>query len=208
MINFIRGIQNDQETRESKQKTDALANLQIMSNAITSGSLDYADLPTEQKTQITKNEMLAGLPIGFTEALKSKLPKSDIISTTTRTDASGGKYADLVTRDTETGKISVMSQYLGKERLPSSGSGGTLSQQEKDEREAVKDFKNDAASWITKLEEKDEYGDLKTSWGTAYDSMMAKYGDVFGKDASEMIDTYLGGGLDQNTGEYYGRAKR
>lgn len=203
MINFIRGIQNDQETRESKQKTDALANLQIMSNAITSGTLDYADLPAEQKVQITKNELLAGLPIGFTEALKSKLPKSDIISTTTRTDASGAKYADIVTRDTETGKISVMSQYLGKEKIGGSGGGG-LSQQEKDERQLVADFKKRSAEWIAKLGERDG-STYKVDWGTAYDSMRAEFGDNF---SSEEIDAALGGGYDNEKKEYWGRAKR
>ena len=200
MINFIRGIQNDQQTREDKQKTDALANLQIMSNAITSGSLNYADIPAEQKAQITKNEILAGLPIGFTEALKSKLPKSDIISTTTRTDAGGSKYADIVTRDTETGKISVTSQYLGKEKV--SGSGGGVSDAEKERKQKVAAFQSDAASWIEKLEKKDEYGNLTTTWGAAYDSLKIKYPEF-----EPLIDEALGGGQNAD-GTYYGRANR
>lgn len=200
-INFIRGVQNDQQTKEDREKASALANLQIVSNAITGGALSFKDLPADQKAQVSKFELLAGLPIGFTEALKSKTPNSDIISTTSRVDASNNKYADIVLRDNTTGKITVQSQFLGKEKA--SASGSTVSPEEKERKQEVANFQKDSSEWIAKLDEKDEYGNLKYSWGTAYDSMKVKYPQFEG-----LVDEALGGGLDKKTGEYYGRAKR
>lgn len=56
----------------------ASANLQTMINAVTSGNLNYSDLPSEQKSMIMKLEAQAGLPVGFTSSLKMN-PKDQVL---------------------------------------------------------------------------------------------------------------------------------
>jgi hypothetical protein len=123
VMNYLKGVEETVNTKANQVRDDARANLTIITNAITSGGMTYDDLPATTKTQISKYEIMAGLPTGFTKALQNKNPKSDILSTTTRQEANGSKYADILTRD-QSGKISVQSIYLGKEKLPVSSSGG------------------------------------------------------------------------------------
>jgi hypothetical protein len=198
-INFIRGIQNDAQTREDKQKSDALANLQIMTNAISSGSIDYSSMSPEQKSQINKNELLAGLPIGFTEMLQSRIPDKEIKATNIDYDSNGKEYATILTVDKK-GKMETQTIYTGVKK-PVSGSG--VSDEEKERKQEVKSFQNDAAGWVEKLESKDEYGNLKYSWGAAYDSLKLKYPQF-----ESLIDEALGGGYDEEKKAYYGRADR
>ncbi len=81
-INLVQGIQQSQKDDIQKARDNARANLQIFANTITAGNLSYNDLPADQKANINKMEVQAGLPIGFTAALKEKLdPKANIIST-------------------------------------------------------------------------------------------------------------------------------
>lgn len=81
-INLVQGIQQEQKNDVQKGIDNARANLQIFTNSITSGNLKYADLPADQRAQINKLEVQAGLPIGFTSSLKEKIdPKANIIST-------------------------------------------------------------------------------------------------------------------------------
>jgi len=113
------------ETRQIERAQDmAKANLEIMSNAIADGNIDYADLDQGTKAEISKLEAQSGLPIGFTARLRSTIPNAEVISTTKRQDASGMNYVDVITRDRKTGKISVQSQATGVSRLPAGSGGG------------------------------------------------------------------------------------
>lgn len=201
MINFVRGVQKDQITEQDKKRDDARANFTVMANAITTGGMDYNDLPADQKLLANKLELQSGFPIGFLASLKSKNPKSDIITTTTRTEANGNKYADIIMRDTKTGKVWTEHQLLGKEKV--SGSGGGVDSATKERKQEVAGFKKDAADWIEKLDQKDEFGNLKYDWGSAYDSMKVKYPQF-----EDLIDESLGGGFDKSKNAYYGRADR
>ncbi len=207
VMNYLQGVENSVNTKANQVRDDARANLTIITNAITSGGMKYDELPVNTKNQISKYEVMAGLPTGFTQALQNKNPKADILSTTTRQEGNGNKYADVLLRD-QSGKITVHSVLLGKEKITGTNTG--LTQQEKDERELVANLKKDAADWITKLDEKDSDTETnyKYDWGTAYDSMMTKYGSDLGDKASQLIDKMLGGGYDQASGEWKGRANR
>lgn len=82
-FNLIRGIQQDQKTEAQRAQDNARANLQIFTNAITEGNVKFSDLPPDQQANINKMEVQAGLPVGFTAALKEKIdPNANIISTT------------------------------------------------------------------------------------------------------------------------------
>lgn len=82
VINLVQGIQQHQKDDVQRAQDNARANLQIFTNAITAGNLDFHSLPSDQQANINKLEVQAGLPIGFTAALKEKVdPKANIIST-------------------------------------------------------------------------------------------------------------------------------
>lgn len=118
MINTVKGLADTAQTNVEQAADDARANLQLIYNNITSGAITNVD-PGMQAT-ITKLEVQAGLPSGFYQDLQSKNPKSDIISTTTRTDGTQ-KYADVLLRNDD-GSITTKSIYLGSDSgTPSSG---------------------------------------------------------------------------------------
>lgn len=80
MLNMVRGIQNDQKTDVQRAIDNSRANLQIFMNTITKGNLSYSSLSNEQKMQINKLEVQAGLPVGFMSNLKID-PGADILFT-------------------------------------------------------------------------------------------------------------------------------
>ena len=70
MYNIITGARKEARSIYESDRAAASANLTTMTNLITSGNLDYNSLAPEQKTNIAKLEVQAGLPIGFTANLK------------------------------------------------------------------------------------------------------------------------------------------
>lgn len=111
----------DWEREDNRRAEDAArSNLQIYTNLISEGGIDYASLTKDQKLAINKLEVQAGLPVGLVSQIQS--PGDEVKSITTRQDASGMKYADIIYQGTD-GSIRVESKRLGFERLPS-GSGG------------------------------------------------------------------------------------
>jgi hypothetical protein len=201
VMNYLKGVQETVNTKANQVRDDARANLTLITNAITSGGTTYDALPEATKAQISKYEIMAGLPTGFTKALQNKNPKADILSTTTRQTSDGSKYADALLRDNN-GKITVQSVYIGKEKISGTGSG--VSAEEKERKQKVANFQKDAAEWIAKLDEKDSVTDqYKYEWGTAYDSMKTKYPEF-----ESLIDEALGGGYNKDNENWYGRAKR
>ena len=112
VMNMVKGMVDTEKTNEEKESDNARANLQIIYNNLTSGGVDPNTLDPTQKANITKLELQAGLPQGFYTNVVNKDPKADILSTTTREDGTK-KYADVITRDPTTGKITTQSIYLG-----------------------------------------------------------------------------------------------
>lgn len=121
MINLVQGIQSNEKAQEQKTQDTARANLQIIQNNLTEGNMSYTDLTDDEKLNIRKLEIQAGLPAGFTERLKNSDPKANIISTTSRTDPSGKQYVDILTKN-EDGKLTVQSIYTGMTKVSSSTS--------------------------------------------------------------------------------------
>ncbi len=150
---------------------NARANLQVIQNQIAAGKLDYDALTPEQKTTIDSLETQAGLPKGFTQFLIANV-KGDVISTSSRTDESGGTYFDVLTKDTN-GNLKVNVIYRGK------SSGGNNS-----ETDIITNFNKKAAELILKMETDPTYTydmvfkALKTEFGSQGISDNAIYGTL------------------------------
>lgn len=112
--------------REDVQRAEdaARSNLQIYANLIKTGNLDSGGLSSDAQLQIGKLEVQSGLGIGFISSLKQDNPEGEVKSITTRQDANGMKYADIIITNPD-GSIKVESKPLGMERLPESASGST-----------------------------------------------------------------------------------
>lgn len=67
---------------EADEKDAARANLQIYTNLVTSGNMDYGSLSDDQKLMINKLEVQSGLPIGFMSQVE-KDKDADVLFTTT-----------------------------------------------------------------------------------------------------------------------------
>lgn len=131
LINAAQNIADKEQSDEEQAITSARANAQVIYNSITSGGMDISNLSESQKLLIQKTEIQAGLPEGFYATLQLKNPKANILSTTTRQDSDGSKYADIIMQD-ENGRPTVQSIYLGKERLPESADQATKDQEAAD----------------------------------------------------------------------------
>lgn len=111
LINLAKGIADDEKSDLEREQDNARANTQIIYNAIQSGGLKLSEISDDQKLNITKLEMQAGLPTGFYESLQSKNPKADIVTSTSR-ESNGAKYVDVIMRN-EDGSLSTKSMYVG-----------------------------------------------------------------------------------------------
>lgn len=136
MFNTVKGIMDADKSDQERKEDNARANAQIIYNNLTSGGITLDSIPADQKLQITKLEMQAGLPSGFFASLQSKNPKQDIVTSTTRTSG-GKKYADVIMRGQD-GALITKSILLGS---TNEGSGGeTESDLERGSRSKVTSF--------------------------------------------------------------------
>ena len=100
----------------AREQSSATANLQIYAGLIKDGSLDFANLDENTKLSIQKMEIQSGLGTGFLSKITKDNPNGEIMTTTTRTDAAGNKYADTLIRNPD-GSIKVDTTFLGKEAV-------------------------------------------------------------------------------------------
>jgi hypothetical protein len=103
-----------------QQQATARANLQIYQNALLSGNINYSSLSGDQKAFISKLEVQAGLPIGFTASLK---PDEKVLYSGTR-ESGGVKYLDIITQGAN-GQPITKSISLGATGSGGSGSSDT-----------------------------------------------------------------------------------
>lgn len=81
MYDIISGKEKEARSAFEADRDAARANLQIYTNAITKGNLDFGSLSGDQQILINKLEVQAGLPIGFMSSIK-KDKDADILFTT------------------------------------------------------------------------------------------------------------------------------
>ena len=121
MYDLISGAEDREMKIEEKAKRDARANWQVIYTAMDEGLLDYESLTDDQKMKITQLELEAEFPINMMENLKLDSPNQDILTTTSRTDASGGQWFDVLMQD-KNGEMTVKSVFKGQGKV-SGGSG-------------------------------------------------------------------------------------
>jgi len=121
VYNALSARQDKAQSEEERAQDNARANLQILANQLSSGDLQFAQLDPAQQAQINNLELQAGLPTGTIASIKDNNPKADIVSTTSRTDASGNAFTDIILRDQNTGALTVQTISRGKERVPTKG---------------------------------------------------------------------------------------
>lgn len=122
VLQYGQDLEDRELSREQQATDNARANLQIIYNNLTSGDSDFSTLSSADLTTIAKLEVQSGLPQGFVQTLKNTNPAAEIISSSSRQEANGSKYTDIVMRNKD-GSLSVQSVYLGAERLPANASG-------------------------------------------------------------------------------------
>lgn len=189
---FELGVESIKLDRDDyyRQQDTARANLQIYTNLITKGNLTYAQIPAETKVQISKLEVQAGLGVGFLASVTRDNPNGEIKSVTTRQDATGMKYADMIIVNPD-GSIRVESKALGKERLPDSGGGSS----EMSEAELARDARSKVSSYLNK--NKNSYGHVSpATWSNALSAWTSD-----GFSAQDFFSEY-GRFADPNRGDF------
>ena len=154
MYDVILGQQREARSALQQVQDTARANLQIFTNAATSGSITYNTLSSDQKLMINKLEMQSGLPIGFISSIR-KDPKSDIVFTSSNEGVTqvGMRNAD--------GTISVQSYGT---RTPSAGS--VTQQTETRKRTAFSEMGSilDKLGGTDRIVSTDQWADAKSQW--------------------------------------------
>lgn len=107
-----------------QDKANATANLGIYADLISTGKMSYDSLNAGTKLAINQMELTSGLGVGFLSRITASNPTGEIMTTTTRQDASGMKFADTLIRMPD-GSIRVQTTSLGQELLPEYASGGS-----------------------------------------------------------------------------------
>ena len=74
-------------------------------------------MTSSQKASISKLELSAGLPQGFGALISKSSPNLEIKATTSRTDASGNSYYDVLMVDPKTNALTIKSIFKGKEEV-------------------------------------------------------------------------------------------
>lgn len=147
VMNTVKGMVDTEKSNQETEADNARANLQIIYNNLSSSGQGLTALDDAQKANITKLELQAGLPQGFYGNVVSKNPESEILSTTTREDGTK-KYADIITRDSSTGKISTQSIFLGSaanQYAPTSGGSNRPTESEL-KRTAISNMSRDLST--------------------------------------------------------------
>lgn len=113
LLDLTMSLKDREEGKQDKAKNEAQANLNTIYNLMDSQNIQFSSLTSNQKTAISKLELSAGLPQGMTELISKSAPNQEIKSTTTRTDASGNTYYDVLLSDPKTGALTVKSIFKG-----------------------------------------------------------------------------------------------
>lgn len=124
---YQRNLQIYQLTNEQldRNQANARANLQIYQNGILSGAINYDNLPSSQKTAITKLELQSGLPIGITSAIKNENAGGKVLSSTSR-EVDNKKYIDILLQMPD-GSFRVDSKFVGSTGTTVASGGSNVS---------------------------------------------------------------------------------
>jgi hypothetical protein len=193
-INLVRGIQQDQKDEIQRATDNARANLQIMYNSITEGSISIDNLDPASLAQLNKLEVQAGLPVGFTQSLRVD-PKANIIFTNT-----DNGITQVGVRNPD-GSVSVQSYGTSTKSGPTSGL--TSTQQRSYTTNAIKILNTVDEQYRTykdgtkKLEDKADFGGDKRLSSSEADLALQQIIDSVGGDRALgeqiFIEAFKGG---------------
>lgn len=114
MINDAKQVEWSQQMELVKwEQSTASAQLAMYADMIAEGTLFLGKLSNEQKIEIGRLEVQAGLPMGFLSKVQID-PSKRIQSISQRQAADGYMYSDVVKIDPQTGALTVESVKLGK----------------------------------------------------------------------------------------------
>lgn len=148
----------DEEMDE--QVANARANLQVYSDAITSGNMTYSDLSNQEKLMINKLEIQSGLPVGFISSLNMSF-KDRLLGT-----SKDGTQAWIIGDD---GNLTTVSTGL-----PSSGGGGGAGGYS---ATVINAFKNARADL-----------DAGREWGAVWDRMDTQFPELSNEDIDTLLE--------------------
>jgi len=194
LLQQVRADETASTNEENIKLDNARADYTIFINAISSGSLNVANLNATQKATLNKLEVQQGLPVGTYEMLAPKDGNKTLTSLGTDNNSSGGRSAYFMSVDKKTGVPTVISVPLPGAVTTKAAGSGTVKETVEDKQ--VASFQNDASDYIIKMDSSD------MTWATAWAALHAKYPQA----SSALIDQTLGGGYDNSKGGWYGRA--
>jgi len=89
LTSLLRGVEQDQLSREEKTIDNARANLQVVWNMLSKGNLDIKSLPEASQLDIKKMETTGGYPIGLSSLITKVSEQKDILFHTKTPDGKG-----------------------------------------------------------------------------------------------------------------------
>ena len=117
LLNLVLNLEERAENKQDKVKNEAQANLNTVYNLMDKQNIKWDSLTSSQKASISKLELSAGLPQGFGALISKSSPNLEIKATTSRTDASGNSYYDVLMVDPKTNALTIKSIFKGKEEV-------------------------------------------------------------------------------------------
>lgn len=122
LLQLLKGQEAEEAENEEKQVDTARANLQIITNLLKEGDLQYSELDDSQLADIRAMEITAGLPAGFTAFVHEKVKDPVTSFLTGYVDSSGNRIQPVVTKKAD-GTFSIQNINLGPVRASGGGGG-------------------------------------------------------------------------------------
>lgn len=120
-------MQSAFSTEQNRIRDDARATLTTINNMVTNSGKSMADLDPTMKANINTLELQGGLPVGTFETFATSKPKANIISTQNGADSNGNEFVSFISKDPDTGELSMEKMYTGGKAAPSKNSGAVTS---------------------------------------------------------------------------------
>ena len=179
VTNLVRQVEQDQLTQLQRQQDNARANVQVMSQLLASGNINYNSLDSSTRSQLKSMELQAGLPVGFTQFVSETVKDPEVQFLPAYTDINGVRIQPIATINPSTGAYTIKNVNQGKVDLPAGyRSTPKLTTAQKEGQKFLEDSQG--------LQEKMIGGDY--NWQQAWDTLKVRYPSA----SIETIDNALG----------------
>jgi len=124
LASLLEGLNNDQRSAADAAQANARANATIITNALSSGGIDYASLDDATKANFAKLELQAGLPAGTIAAFQQKPGSQWSMATSVQgTDENGNLVSTVVQQNKMTGELKTTKIATDSAPKPTGSSG-------------------------------------------------------------------------------------